>query len=137
MDTRTMHVVRQAIDRASPGWPRIRIVIEHAEHNVEVFIHPPRFILQQPTDLAPLTDGYTPFQPTGCRADILTVLRAAGQRLTTNRILDALEEAGMIHGESTVKMALAEMVRSGILSNDNRAEPKGYAVVEARLIDPI
>jgi hypothetical protein len=132
MDASLAASLRRVGDALSPGWTRMRVIIENlSTHSVvELKLHP-RSIAALP--LPHPNNTVTPVS--GCRADILTVLHAAGQRLTTNRILDALEEAGMIHGESTVKMALAEMVRTGVLTNDNRAEPKGYAIAEARLAD--
>lgn len=65
-----------------------------------------------------------------CRADILSVLRSEGRRLTTSQLLDVLEKRELIWGESTVKTKLAEMVDDGSLTNDQTARPRGYGLPE-------
>jgi hypothetical protein len=70
-------------------------------------------------------------QPNGCLADIQTVLGLAGKRLTTAGILDALAAAGLDWSESTVKGTLSAAVDAGNLTNDQRANPKGYALAVA------
>jgi hypothetical protein len=45
-----------------------------------------------------------------CAVDILTVLTEERRRLSTNQLLDELESRDLLHGESTVKLALARMV---------------------------
>jgi hypothetical protein len=62
-----------------------------------------------------------------CQADILAVLREAGRRMTTNQILSELSRRGWVHGDSTVKSYLSEMVTDGDVSKDPRAHPPGYA----------
>lgn len=62
-----------------------------------------------------------------CRADILEALRAAGRRLTTNQLLSEMERRNCLWGETTVKRHLAGMMSDGVLSNDSRARPPGYA----------
>jgi hypothetical protein len=64
------------------------------------------------------------------RADILTILRAAGQRLTTAQVLSEIARRRWNHGERTVKGRLAEMVKDGWIDNDPEADPPGYAALE-------
>jgi hypothetical protein len=66
---------------------------------------------------------------TPCERDIITVLHEIPNPATTSRILDALEERALIHGESTVKHALADLVKRGWLIASKKA-PRGYRVVE-------
>lgn len=75
--------------------------------------------------LAPL-----PHEPTGCLRDICLVLRQAGRRLTTTGILDALAKGGLGWGEATVKFTLSAAVEAGILTNDQKANPRGYSIPE-------
>lgn len=63
-----------------------------------------------------------------CEADIREILEDAGQRLTTMQILAALDRAGKLWGESTVKRKLAEMVRDGQLTNEKERRPRGYGL---------
>ncbi len=61
---------------------------------------------------------------TPCELDILAVLSPT-IRMTTTRVLAALEAAGKIHGERTVGGALADLVRDGRILSSKRA-PRGY-----------
>ncbi len=61
-----------------------------------------------------------------CRADILTVLREAGRRLTADQILAELERRQWLWGERTVKGHLGDMVADGTLDNSTGARPRGY-----------
>lgn len=70
------------------------------------------------------SSGLTP-----CEADTLLTLREAAQRLTTMDVLDAMDRAGRLHGESTIKMALAKLVRSGLAGNSREA-PRGYYITD-------
>lgn len=67
-------------------------------------------------------------EPSGCLRDILAVLRTAGRRLTTNRILEELEKAGYEWSESTVRHTLATAVASELLTNDQQSDPRGYGL---------
>lgn len=62
--------------------------------------------------------------PTPCELDILAVLSPA-VRLTGGRIMTLLDQAGKIHGERTVRGALASLVRDGRILSSKRA-PRGY-----------
>jgi hypothetical protein len=44
--------------------------------------------------------------------------------------LKALQESGMVHGESTVKLALADLVKSKHLTNCPKCRPRGYGLAE-------
>jgi len=61
---------------------------------------------------------------TPCQEDVLAVLSPM-VRMTTPRVLAALEEAGKIHGERTVGGALADLVREGRVLSSKKA-PRGY-----------
>lgn len=61
---------------------------------------------------------------TPCQQDILSVL-STDTRLTTSQVLKGLAKRGLLHGESTVKAALAKLVDQGTICNSKRA-PRGY-----------
>lgn len=61
-----------------------------------------------------------------CRDDILATLREAGRRLTTQGLIDAMEAASRVYGESTIKNTLARLVRDGDLDNRTDTNPRGY-----------
>jgi hypothetical protein len=61
---------------------------------------------------------------TGCRADILEVVRAAGKAMTHRQLVLALRDAGTPHGPGTVMKALAELTRTGELVNPK--DRRGY-----------
>jgi Fe2+ or Zn2+ uptake regulation protein len=67
---------------------------------------------------------------TPCQQDIIKLLEDTGRRMTVNEILTGLEAADMIHGESTVRHALPEMNRRGLLDNRHDAWGKGYGLGE-------
>lgn len=66
---------------------------------------------------------------TPCERDVLLTLAEATQRLTTMRVLEAMDDADRHHGESTIKMALALLVKSGLIAN-SREIPRGYYLPE-------
>ena len=61
---------------------------------------------------------------TECKADILEVVRAAGQALTRKEIVKALRLAGKGHGAGTVAKAAADLTAEGQLVNPK--DKKGY-----------
>jgi hypothetical protein len=63
-----------------------------------------------------------------CKQDITKVLHEKNHRLTTSQILRELRVNGMIWGESTVKRALADMVRDHELNNRTGIRPRGYGL---------
>ncbi len=85
-------------------------------HLANFTIHPP------PPSPPPFPDDER-----DCRGDILAVLRESGRRLTTNQVLTELARRGWIHGDSTVRGYLSEMVTDGDVSKDPKAHPPGYA----------
>lgn len=70
--------------------------------------------------LPPLTD---------CERDVVRLVAAAWYRWPTSKVLSELERHGLIHGESTVKRALARLVQLQILGNSKTA-PRGYWLQE-------
>jgi hypothetical protein len=62
---------------------------------------------------------------TPCEQDILAVLAECTTRWATTRVLSELDRRGMIHGETTVKLALARLVKLGLIRNSRKA-PRGY-----------
>lgn len=62
----------------------------------------------------------------GCKADIVEVVKVAGQALTRKEILRALKLAGKPHGPGTVAKALADLTAAGELVNPK--DKKGYRV---------
>jgi hypothetical protein len=67
---------------------------------------------------------------TECQRDILEVIRASQSRLTTRGVCEALSLNQMIHGQSTVKLALSDLVKSNHLTNCQKCRPKGYGLAE-------
>jgi hypothetical protein len=61
---------------------------------------------------------------TGCRADVVEVLQAAGRALTRKEVVKALRAAGKDHGPSTVAKALADLTAAGELVNPK--DKRGY-----------
>lgn len=68
-----------------------------------------------------LTDDL-PERLTRCEQDLMATITAAppGRRVKTDEFLSLLDRAGMLHGESTVKHALARLVREGWLVSYRR-----------------
>lgn len=60
----------------------------------------------------------------GCKADIVEVVKSAGQALTRKEVVRALKLAGKSHGSGTVAKALADLTASGELVNPK--DKKGY-----------
>jgi hypothetical protein len=63
--------------------------------------------------------------PTGCERDILAALAGQVMPLTTDRLLARMASLGMLHGDSTVRLALARMAREGRVISSRKA-PCGY-----------
>lgn len=72
-----------------------------------------------------------PREPEGCLGHVVAVLRAAGKRLTTTRVLEELAKAGHEWSETTVKHTLAAAVGAGVLVNDPESGPRGYGLAES------
>lgn len=75
--------------------------------------------------------GLLPFKPdtmfygSPCERDILCVLAGRTGRLSGTKILQLLEQHGLIHGDSTVKRALGRLVKDGLIKT-SRKTPIGY-----------
>jgi hypothetical protein len=68
---------------------------------------------------------------TECQKDCIQTVREAGRRLTTRQMLDALQTAERIHGESTVKTALAYLCKLRLMdSRKNSPRGNGYGLPE-------
>ncbi|WP_439628234.1 hypothetical protein [Gemmata sp.] len=61
---------------------------------------------------------------TGCKADVVAVVAAAGRSLTRKEVLRALKAAGKRHGPGTVDKALADLTAGGELVNPR--DGRGY-----------
>jgi hypothetical protein len=65
---------------------------------------------------------------TGCRRDIIQVLKAAGHRLQTPKILDAFVAEEIEWSDRTVKRYLAELIAEGKIDHDPDDDPPGYGL---------
>jgi hypothetical protein len=63
-----------------------------------------------------------------CKHDILNILHEKNERLTTSKILQEMQARDLLWGESTVKRALAGMVREHELNNRSGVRPRGYGL---------
>lgn len=65
--------------------------------------------------------------PTRCERDILTLLRGAWPApWTTGRVLSEMAaRPAMLHGETTVRVALSALVKAGLITSSRKA-PRGY-----------
>jgi hypothetical protein len=69
------------------------------------------------------TNGFAEY-----KRDITRILQENHHRLTTTKILQELEVRNLFWGESTIKRALAEMVRDRELNNRRDVRPRGYGL---------
>ena len=65
---------------------------------------------------------------TSCQRDLLEVIAAAEGRLVTDGVFLAMNAAGKIHGESTIKNALRDLVKFELLTNCKGCRPRGYGL---------
>ncbi len=65
---------------------------------------------------------------TECLRDVISLLAKTGHRLTTSQVLGGLAKEGKVHGDSTVKTALARAVKQGLLDKRSDAKPPGYGM---------
>lgn len=61
---------------------------------------------------------------------IMSTLREAGERMTTTRLLEAMNRAGHNFGDSTVKNALSILVTTRRIDNRRDTSPRGYGLPE-------
>jgi hypothetical protein len=68
---------------------------------------------------------------TDCERDVLGIIERAGRRLSGDEVKLALQEATLLHGESTVNHALADLSRRhGLVTNRRDSRGKGYGLPE-------
>lgn len=119
MDATRLALLRRVGDSLSTSWHVVRLIVESPGATYEITVAPLRY--------APPPPAPEPVAPTtGCRADILQVLRAAGQRLTAAEILSEMLRRGMEWSERSVKRYLAEMLAEHVVDN---IQPDGYGLV--------
>ena len=63
-----------------------------------------------------------------CKQAITSVLHELHQHSTGKQILDEMNARNLIWGDSTVKRALAQMVRDGELTKRRTPRPRGYGL---------
>jgi hypothetical protein len=68
---------------------------------------------------------------TDCAEDILYVLGEVLNPLTTMELMKEMEKRGIIHGDSTIKYTLAEMVKKHEIINRSE-KPRGYCLPQWR-----
>jgi hypothetical protein len=86
-----------------------------------------------PVLMLPLTSPPQPTEGNGRHnipLEILKVVREAGKRMTGVLIFEALTERGIRTNDRTVNGHLADMVKDGTLTNDQKAKPPGYGLPE-------
>jgi hypothetical protein len=66
-----------------------------------------------------------------CAADIMELLAATGQRMTTREIYDGLEQSKRLWGYSSIKQTLSLLVRLEMLQA-NHGKPWGYRIRAAQ-----
>ena len=112
---RTLH---SALERAPAEyrWP-VCITIWFSDHSSVLFGLPP-----ESAEAARMNDL------SRCKQAITKVLHDVKHRLTTTKILEELQARDLIWGDSTVKRALAEMVREHELTSRKAPRPRGYGL---------
>lgn len=63
-----------------------------------------------------------------CERDIVAVMRRAGHAMTKGQIIEALEAAELLHGESTIGYAIASLKARGIILSPGRGKRGGYVL---------
>jgi hypothetical protein len=61
-----------------------------------------------------------------CKKDCMEVILRTGERMRTDDVYEALRKSNRPHGKSTMKDALAELVKEGRLTNTKGARAIGY-----------
>jgi hypothetical protein len=97
----------------------VLVTVEAGEHGAATFRFP---AVREPVPDADLT---------GCERDILGLVGEAGKRLTREQVVAGLEAAGHVHGESTVRHALANLTGAKKrLTNQRDGRGRGYGLAE-------
>lgn len=81
----------------------------------------------QPT-MIPMIDVDVKMTP--CESDVLSVLQAAGRRLTHAEICEQLEVAKHYHGSRTVSDALGALAERGLIVRPRVGTRDGYGIKE-------
>jgi len=72
-----------------------------------------------------------PHAPSPCEADVVTIIRERGRRMTTEEVKRVLQTRNQVHGDSTVTKALADLCRRhGMLTNGRDGRGRGYGLAE-------
>src|SRR5262245_36475993 len=80
---------------------------------------------------SPILAAHQDDEEASCEEDILQTLREVGSPLTTTPLLEAMEQAGRLWSERTVKEHLARMVRlEKLLLPPKGIIPRGYRLPE-------
>lgn len=130
-------VLREVIATTWPGHTADRLVI-HTRDGRQIDLPIPDGVgpaLPAPTPAIPpaateaALDEPTPGSISGmdrlCQ-DILLTLEEAGHRLTTTKLMAAMNRGGREWSSRYVSRALKAMIDEGTLVNDQRARPPGY-----------
>jgi hypothetical protein len=97
--------------------PTVRVV--DAEEGVACLV-----LVWDARQAMPTVRWRSPGGRTGCKADVLEVVAAAGRSVTRKEVLRALKAAGHRHGPGTVAKALADLTAGGELVNPR--DGRGY-----------
>lgn len=101
-----------------------RVLMEHGGRRLRLSVGP-----VPAASAAPVARAQASAELTECERDILRVIGEAGGRLTTGKVLSALQEANCLHGDSTVIHALADLCRrKGKLTNRKDGRGRGYGL---------
>ena len=120
----------RTIFSASPAWVQ-RAMIAHGYSSMVMFV------LELSRELAEGRQADTNTAASSKERElspgkqaIIDVIRAAGQRLTTDGVVDALAKAHGVASEGTTKVYLSELVSRRLLTNRQDVTPKGYGLPE-------
>jgi hypothetical protein len=67
----------------------------------------------------------------GCERDCVLTVRELGKPCRRREIMEEMAQMGRCHGASTIRMALAKLVRDGVLTRRKRGRAsEGYGLPE-------
>ncbi len=125
MDDPLQTLLAAAVGKFDGGHP-FRLAFEAEGNRLELTVDP------RPTceTAGPQPAADRPVEPVeGCGADILTVLRESGLRMTGPEIMSEFQERGIEWSESSLARWLKLLQDGGLVDNDRRAHPPGYGAV--------